>query len=147
MSGMRQTLDCRYFNKKKKATNTFFRNFSFPSILNISTISTMDIKFNHKLPDTNSRIQKVFYTTQNLKDENYTEIVNETSSDQDKKSKIKTNEGENNIVLSKLGKKIKIFFSYNDILSMKLFKQRIIKSIKPGINYILLTKTRYKVNQ
>jgi hypothetical protein len=51
----------------------------------------------------NSRIQKVFYTTQNYKDLGVKgEIVNQTDSEQDKdkKSKIKTNEdGEDNNII------------------------------------------------
>ena len=100
----------------------------------------------------NSRIHKVFYTTQNYKYLGVKgEIVNQTDSEQykDKKSKIKTNEDgeDNNIIYKKLGHKIKIFFSYLEILDKKLFKSRIINILNPHTNYQLITKVRSKSNQ
>lgn len=44
----------------------------------------------------------------------------------------------------KLGSKITIFFSYNQILDYDFFKDRIYKHISTGINSMLLAKVRYK---
>lgn len=65
-------------------------------------------------------------------------------------SKIKTNEGGGTIntheqyLLNKLGVKIKVYFNYNEIIDFKLFTERIVRSIKPNKNYMLLAKVRYK---
>lgn len=54
---------------------------------------------------------------------------------------------DDDILLNKLGSKIKIFFSYNEILDLKVLRNRIFIYIKPGINYLMIVKIRYRSHE